>query len=73
MDIDVMMFEDQLNIYLRKLKKLNFKAKFIFRVEAKSATEKLIYFTACIVIIYYPKLNEQKHYVEHDVIIFFYI
>lgn len=36
-------------------------------VEVKSATEKLIYFTACIVIIYFPKLNEQKHYVEHDV------
>ena len=33
----------------------NYKTK---RIGGKSATEKLIYFTANIVIIYYPKLNE---------------
>jgi microtubule-associated protein-like 5 len=32
----------------------------------KAQNEKFIYFTACIIIIYYPKINEQKHYLEHD-------
>lgn len=32
----------------------------------KARNEKLLFFTACVVIIYYPKLNEQKHYLEHD-------
>ena len=33
----------------------------------KATSERLIYFTACVVIIYYPKSNEQKHYTEHEV------
>jgi microtubule-associated protein-like 5 len=32
----------------------------------KAANEKLIFFTACIIVIYFPKINEQKHYLEHD-------
>jgi microtubule-associated protein-like 5 len=36
------------------------------KAEDKSENEKLIYYTACIIIIYYPKINEQKHYLEHD-------
>lgn len=28
--------------------------------------EKILYFTACIVIIYFPQVNQQKHYLEHD-------
>ncbi|KAL4497254.1 hypothetical protein ABPG72_011189 [Tetrahymena utriculariae] len=32
----------------------------------KAASEKILYFTACIVVIYFPKLYEQKHYLEHD-------
>lgn len=28
--------------------------------EEKKISEHMIYFTACIVIIYYPKLNQQK-------------
>ena len=32
----------------------------------KAASEKMIYFTACIIVIFYPKLFEQKHYLEHD-------
>ena len=28
-------------------------------------TEHFIYFTSCIVIIYYAKLNQQKYYLEH--------
>ena len=31
-----------------------------------NATEKLLFFTACIVVVYYPKLNEQFHYLEHE-------
>ena len=41
---------------------LNFSFTKLKRIGGKSATEKLIYFTANIIIIYYPKLNEQKHY-----------
>ncbi|CAD8183513.1 unnamed protein product [Paramecium pentaurelia] len=28
--------------------------------------EKMIFFTACIIIVYYPKINEQRHYLEHE-------
>lgn len=41
--------------------------QYIPPLESKSATEKIVYFTACIAIVYYTKLNEQRHYVEHDV------
>ena len=36
----------------------------------QKATERVLYFTSNIIIIYYPKLNEQKHYLlhEHEVI-----
>jgi microtubule-associated protein-like 5 len=26
----------------------------------------MIFFTACIIIVYYPKINEQRHYLEHE-------
>lgn len=35
--------------------------------EENSTDECLIYYTACIVIVYYYKLNEQRHYIEHEV------
>ena len=28
--------------------------------------EKILYFTANIIIIYFPKVHMQKHYLEHD-------
>ena len=31
-----------------------------------NGTEKIIYYTAKIVIIFFTKLNEQKHYIEHE-------
>ena len=34
--------------------------------QERAQNEKLLFFTACVVVIYYPKLNEQKHYLEHD-------
>ena len=54
MDIDVTMLSNQLNIFHRFI---NVYLLYI-RIGSKSATEKLIYFTASIVIVYYPKLNE---------------
>ena len=32
----------------------------------KATNEKFLYFTACIVVLYFPKINEQKHYLEHE-------
>lgn len=32
----------------------------------KAASEKLVYFTANIVVLYFPKLGEQKYYLEHE-------
>jgi microtubule-associated protein-like 5 len=32
----------------------------------KGEVEKILYFTANIIVIYYPKLHAQKHYLEHD-------
>ena len=26
----------------------------------------MVFFTACIIIVYYPKINEQRHYLEHE-------
>ncbi|EGR31153.1 hypothetical protein IMG5_116830 [Ichthyophthirius multifiliis] len=40
--------------------------EFIKSQGEKAASEKILYFTACIVVIFYPKLFEQKHYLEHD-------
>lgn len=28
--------------------------------------EKILYFTANIVVIYFPRVQAQKHYLEHD-------
>ena len=28
--------------------------------------EKILYFTACVVIVYYYKLNKQRHYIQHE-------
>lgn len=40
---------------------------FIKAQHEKFSTEKIVYYTAKIVVIYFPKLNEQKHYLEHEV------
>lgn len=32
----------------------------------KASQEKLLFFTACIVVVYYPRINEQRHYLEHE-------
>ena len=39
---------------------------FIPSMDNKKANDKLVYFTACVVIVYYPKLNEQRHYLQHE-------
>ena len=43
---------------------------FIKTKNEKYSTEKIVYYTAKIVVVYFPKLNMQKHYLEHEVIIF---
>jgi microtubule-associated protein-like 5 len=43
---------------------------FIKSEHERHATEKIVYYTAKIVVIFYPKLNEQKHYLEHEVLQF---
>jgi len=32
---------------------------------ARSVSSRLVYFTACIVVIYSPELNKQQHYLQH--------
>lgn len=39
---------------------------FFRQVGEKAASEKIIYYTGCVAIVYYPKLYIQKHYTEHD-------
>lgn len=43
-----------------------FRLEYLKTPGEKAASEKILYFTACIVVIYFPKLFEQKHYLEHD-------
>lgn len=37
-----------------------------YKSEENPIDECLIYFSACVVIVYYYKLNEQRHYINHE-------
>ncbi|KAL4455920.1 hypothetical protein ABPG73_008674 [Tetrahymena malaccensis] len=33
---------------------------------SSAESERILYFTACIVVIFYPQIKIQRHYIEHD-------
>ena len=53
-------------------KNTNHPLYFIKSQNNKKSTEKYVYYIAKVVVIYFPKLNIQKHYLEHEVNFLYY-